>query len=197
MHPAIDYADASEGAQLDPSILQHQKLNQLSNDPSIFELRNAYGACLMIPSSVFEKTGLFDDRFYLQLDETDFFLRAQKNGAKALCETKARITHKESASFGARVTPLKTYYITRNTLLLTEKHNRSLSGYISAVKSLYWSLSHVLRPKVQGSGGEQNTYSSTFRGKLIIAAMLGFRDYVCRRFGAASVGIRRRLATTP
>jgi GT2 family glycosyltransferase len=71
VHPAIDFADPAEGAQLDPRQTGNHCGGPLSEDPDVFELDHAYGACLMIPAEVFRRVGRFDERFFLQLSHPD------------------------------------------------------------------------------------------------------------------------------
>jgi len=104
LHPAIYYHDHSEGAQLDPSI-GHGAIAGSRDALDLFELDFAYGACLMVHTELFRRVGLFDERFFLQLEETDFFLRAKKAGFHSFCFTGTRIYHKESRGFGGRRTP--------------------------------------------------------------------------------------------
>ena len=138
LHPAIDFADCRDGVQLDPT--QTPGAKEYANHPGLFQLDFAYGACLMIPSEVIERVGVFDERFFLQLEEQDYFLRAQRTGIPALCLPAARIIHRESRSFGGRKVPLKTYYMTRNSLLLSYKHDRSLGAFFRSYRKLIWSL---------------------------------------------------------
>jgi GT2 family glycosyltransferase len=183
MHPAIDYADLKEGPQLDPGRLVPKAFRCLDDDPEVFELDFAYGACLMIPTKVFRNIGMFDERFFLQLEETDFWLRAQRFGIRSLCTTKARIIHAESRSFGGRRTPLKTYYIVRNRLLLTEKHHRTVRGVLGALRSLYWSVSQDVK---EADGRKKSTSPAAWlvsRNPHVRAARAGLRDYLFRRFG--------------
>ena len=99
MHPAIDYADPQEGPQLDPSRnIPVGKSVPLEQEEAMYELHFAYGACLMIPVEVFHRIGAFDERFFLQLEETDFWLRARKVGIRSFCTVRARITHAECAA---------------------------------------------------------------------------------------------------
>lgn len=192
MHPAIDYSDPAEGAQLDPSkSIPPSGVRQLGIERDVFELDFAYGACLMIPTKVFRQIGIFDERFFLQMEEMDFWLRARRVGILSLCTTSARIVHAESRSFGARDTPLKTYYIVRNTLLLTEKHNRTPGGILRALRKLYWNVSRVakLRDGRMSTSSVLSWFASS--NPFMVAARKGFTDYLLRRFGHISaVGFR-------
>lgn len=187
MHPAIDFYDPTAGSQLDPFHPElHDRFRRLGGTDDVFEMDYAYGACLMIPSEVFRQIGLFDERFFLQLEETDFCLRARRIGIPSLCTTRARIVHAGSKSFGSSQSPLKTYYSVRNTFLLTEKHHRTPKAAMRAMKSLYWSVSHIAA-RASISVPPKPLYTRIFsRNPFIVAARAGFRDYLLRRFGSIS-----------
>lgn len=175
LHPAIDYGDPSEGVQLDPS--QDATYQPLADHPFLYPLDFAYGACLMVPLSVMDRIGNFDERFFLQLEETDFFIRARKATIPTFCLTTARIMHFESRSFGARITPKKLYYICRNSLLLWEKHDRTLTGLAKCLRFFYW------RAAKESSTPLRWLISSNHGARAMRA---GVFDYCRRRFGAAS-----------
>jgi GT2 family glycosyltransferase len=174
LHPAIDYGNPGDGIQLDPA--QNPSSEALPDQPHLFPLDYAYGACLMIPCSVFDRVGLFDERFFLQLEETDFFLRAKALGIPSLCLNSARIIHFESRSFGARMTPRKLYYIARNKFLLWEKHDRTPIGLLRVCRELYWQAAkESSAPLLWLVSGEQGAKSMRD----------GIFDYLRRCFGAA------------
>ena len=143
MHPAIYYFDEPDVAQLDPTEGTSNACNK--NHP--IRLEYAYGAALFIHASVFRKVGLLDERFFLQLEETDYFLRAKKVGINTFCAPNAKVLHKESRSFGGRSTPMKTYYIVRNTLLIISKHPQDCGGYLSGLKKFLWTLNGIISRK--------------------------------------------------
>jgi len=139
IHPAIYYYDEPEVAQLDPSAgLPAEAIS------AVMPLDHAYGAALFIDADIFQQVGLIDDRFFLQLEETDFFYRAKAFGIGSVCVIGARVMHKESRSFGGKVTPVKTYYIVRNTLLLIEKHHVAMGGYSKNLKRLLWTVNGII-----------------------------------------------------
>jgi GT2 family glycosyltransferase len=175
LHPAIDFADPTEGIQLDPA--QNPENQPCRQNTDLYPLDFAYGACLMFPIAVVEQIGHFDERFFLQLEETDFFYRARKKAIPSLCLTSARITHFESRSFGARVTPRKLYYIARNRFLLWEKHDRSVDGLKRIVRNIYW------RAAIE-SPTPLRWLVSRQPGACAIRA--GVFDYCRRKFGPAS-----------
>ncbi|HTN09526.1 MAG TPA: glycosyltransferase family 2 protein [Acetobacteraceae bacterium] len=180
LHPAIDYADLAEGVQLDPSVAPNA--TKLPGHDGIYELSWAYGACLVVPAAVFQRIGLLDERFFLQLEETDFYERAKRVGLRSLCVPAVRITHKESRSFGGRRTPLKLYYMARNRLLLTEKHDRSLAGYIRTIRRIIWDGA---RTRGHGRQSLAMTLLWLLSADAFAASLRrGVWDYVRRRFGA-------------
>jgi len=112
VHPSIAYFDAPSTWQLRPEPGKpRDDLAALALQCDIVEMAYAYGACLLVPAEVVRDVGLFDERFFLQLEEADYFERASARGVRSFCARRARIRHKESASFGRRITPDKTYYI--------------------------------------------------------------------------------------
>lgn len=76
------------------------------------------GCSMMIKREVFERIGLFDDRFYLYLEDLDFCLRAQKAGYKIMYTPSSVLWHANAGSSARPGNPLHEYYFTRNRLLL-------------------------------------------------------------------------------
>ncbi len=58
------------------------------------------GASMMIRREVFETIGLFDERFFLYYEETDFCLRARQRGFETFYVPKSRVEHVGAASTG-------------------------------------------------------------------------------------------------
>ena len=77
----------------------------------------ATGACMLVKTEVFEKIGLFDEKYFLYLEDMDFCTRAKKAGFKILFEPKAVLWHKNASATGGSGSNLQDYYITRNRLL--------------------------------------------------------------------------------
>lgn len=86
------------------------------------EIFFATGCAFLAKRQVFEKTGLFDDRFFLYLEDLDFSLRAVKAGFRILFVPQAVVYHKNAASSGGSGSKLQNYYLTRNRLLFASKH---------------------------------------------------------------------------
>ena len=52
------------------------------------------GCAMMIKRRVFEKIGLFDERYFLYFEDADFCLRAKKAGFKIAVDPKSMVIHK-------------------------------------------------------------------------------------------------------
>jgi GT2 family glycosyltransferase len=181
LHPAIDYADPAQGAQLNPSLSPNTV--PVSGWETLYPMHYAYGACLFVPMTVFDRIGLFDERFFLQLEEADFYERARRSGIPAVCDVSVRILHSESRTFGGRVTPDKTYYIIRNSFLLAAKNYRDVKLAVRIIQRAYWTSSTVLRI------GEQPSFGAIFRRLITddphaVAIKQAIGDFCLMRFGA-------------
>ena len=78
------------------------------------------GVCLLIRTSLFEKVGYLDKKFFLLLEETDFCIRARKNNFRVIFHPKSKVYHKEG--FSGKLNPSSLYYTSRNRLFLIRKH---------------------------------------------------------------------------
>jgi GT2 family glycosyltransferase len=65
------------------------RINELTN----YELDYVSGCAMMIKRRVFEKIGLFDERYFLYFEDADFCLRAKRAGFKIAVEPKSLIIH--------------------------------------------------------------------------------------------------------
>lgn len=79
------------------------------------------GCAMLIKREVFEKIGLFDPRYFLYLEDTDFCLRARKAGFKIFYVPQAKVWH-YNASSSAVGGDLHDYFITRNRMLFGIKY---------------------------------------------------------------------------
>lgn len=86
------------------------------------EVSFACGCCVLIHKKIIEKTGLFDENFYLYYEDTDWSLRCIKEGIKIKYVPRAKMWHKIGGSGGKKGELLKTYYMTRNQLYFVKKH---------------------------------------------------------------------------
>lgn len=85
------------------------------------EVELVSGACMFVKREVFEKVGLFDERYFLYFEDTDFCRRVLLAGYKKIYNGAVAIFHKvsQSTGIGSEVTD---YFHTRNRLLLALKY---------------------------------------------------------------------------
>lgn len=84
------------------------------NEPR--ETTFASGACLFLRSSVVRAVGMFDERYFLYLEDTDLCMRIRRAGFSIYFVPDGFLWHKvsQSSSIGSN---LNDYFITRNRLL--------------------------------------------------------------------------------
>lgn len=84
------------------------------------EMGSCTGAALLVRSNVFEKVGLFDERYFLYYEDADFAFRAKKMGFKIMYIPQAIVYHQNAKSTGLG-SSLQDYFITRNRMLFASK----------------------------------------------------------------------------
>ena len=93
--------------------------------------------CILIRNNVFERVGLFDEKYFLYFDDTDFMYRAYKMGYKVCLCTNAVIYHKVSLSTGGEKSPIVVYYDNRNRFYFIQKHHLGLSAKVFSYLTRY------------------------------------------------------------
>lgn len=78
------------------------------------------GCAILIKKEVMEKVGLFDERFFLYLEDLDLCYRAKMSGFKIVYIPEAKVYHHNAKSTGLG-SPLQDYFITRNRMLYALK----------------------------------------------------------------------------
>ena len=81
----------------------------------------AIGAALLVPRTVMEATGGFDERFFHYGEDLDFCLRLAHRGYRVVVVPSAQVVHMGRNSLGRRENQL-TYYVVRNAWLFARKH---------------------------------------------------------------------------
>ena len=120
----------------------------------------ASGCAMLVRKEVFQKIGLFDNQYFLYLEDVDFCQRAKKAGFKIFYVPTAKLWHLNAGSSEVGG-PLHDYYLTRNRLLFGFK-------YASGRTKLAL-IRESLRILFKGSPWQR----------------LGVRDFYLRRFGQA------------
>ena len=121
----------------------------------------AHGAAMLIKREAIEKTGLMPECFFLYYEELDWSMMFTRAGYQIWYEPQCTIYHKESQSTGQN-SPLRTYYIVRNRLLLVKRNWDGLTKYVTyayliGVVGVRDFLKYVLT-------GKRELIRATFRG---------------------------------
>jgi GT2 family glycosyltransferase len=133
-----------------------------------YEVDYVFGAAMFIRRRVFEDIGLFDERYFLYLEDLDFCLRAQASGYGLLFTPQSHVWHIGSASTAHNLA-LRRYHHVRSTILFLRTHASLLAILPAAV---FWSA--VLL-------------------KMIALDLLDGNAHLIRSYGSALVhGIRER-----
>ena len=108
----------------------------------------AHGAAMFIRRDAINKVGLMPECYFLYYEELDWSMIFTRAGFHIWYEPKCTIYHKESQTTGQN-SPLRTYYLTRNRLLLIRRNpqefNKTLAYiYLVGIVSLRDILKHTL-----------------------------------------------------
>ena len=81
----------------------------------------AHGAAMLIKREAINKVGLMPECFFLYYEEIDWSMMFTRAGYEIWYDPACTVYHKESQTTGQN-SPLRTYYITRNRLLLVKRN---------------------------------------------------------------------------
>lgn len=85
------------------------------------------GCLMLIPCPVLQQIGLFDDRFFLNVEDIELSCRVADAGYDLLVDCDTVIYHKVSASIGGRYSARNQYYFHRNRMLFFENRLKGWS----------------------------------------------------------------------
>lgn len=90
----------------------------------------AHGAAMLIKREALEKVGLMPECYFLYYEELDWSMMFTRAGYQIWYEPACTIYHKESQATGQN-SPLRTYYLTRNRLLLVRRNYSSAKKWLA------------------------------------------------------------------
>ena len=130
----------------------------------------AHGAAMLIKRKALEKVGLMPECYFLYYEELDWSMMFTRAGYQIWYEPSCTIYHKESQATGHN-SPLRTYYITRNRLLLVKRNYRGINKYLA-----YGYLMGIVVPK--------DLFKAGLKGQLGIlkATLKGTSDFINHHF---------------
>lgn len=92
----------------------------------------AHGAAMLIKREAIEKVGLMPECYFLYYEEIDWSMMFTRVGYEIWYDPSCTVYHKESQTTGQN-SPLRTYYITRNRLLLVKRNYKGINKYLSYI----------------------------------------------------------------
>lgn len=99
------------------------------------------GASLLISANVLNDIGLLDENYFMWAEETDYCLRAKREGYKMMCSINSVIYHKEGGSCGKSEAQIKfgrkSYRVSLKRFVIT--------GYYDTRNSIYFVRKHMTR----------------------------------------------------
>ena len=92
----------------------------------------AHGAAMLIKREAIKKVGLMPECFFLYYEEIDWSMMFTRAEYEIWYDPACTVFHKESQTTGQN-SPLRTYYITRNRLLLVKRNYKGINKYLSYI----------------------------------------------------------------
>ena len=125
----------------------------------------AHGAAMMIKREAIDKVGMMPECFFLYYEELDWSMMFTRAGYEIWYEPRCTIYHKESQATGQN-SPLRTYYIVRNRLLLVKRNWLGVTKYLSYIYLL-------------GVVALRDIFKNTITGNwdILKATLRGIRDF--------------------
>ena len=130
----------------------------------------AHGAAMLIKREAIVKVGLMPECYFLYYEEIDWSMMFTSAGYEIWYDPSCTVYHKESQTTGQN-SPLRTYYITRNRLLLIKRNYKGINKYLS-----YIYLIGLVAPR------DIIKYSFQGRFNLVKAVLKGLRDFKTLNF---------------
>ncbi len=132
----------SAGGQLGPQwVAKH--IGQNEEDGGQFagprEVDWISGCAILVRRECVEQVGMLDERFFYYWEETEWCLRARRQGWRVVHVAEAKVWHK-GVQRNYKPGPNVTYYTVRNWLLLLQKHRAPLSAWLFAA---WWIAKHM------------------------------------------------------
>lgn len=129
--PAIFYFDAPTrvwwlGGRLRPLLLEVRRYERspTRHDPAPFAVDFVTGCGVLMSRGCLERVGLFDERFFMYYEDSDYCLRARRAGQLVLVEPRAMMYHKVAVSSGGSDSPNERYQMARSSVQFFRKHAR-------------------------------------------------------------------------
>jgi len=115
------------------------------------------GALLITKTEVLKKVGLFDEKYFMYLEDVDLCHRIKLAGYKLLFDPKIKLWHKVGRA-SAIGSPLNDYFITRNRLYFGSKYARPRTRFAL--------FREAIRKIFTGTPAQKKAITDYFTGKM-------------------------------
>ncbi len=190
--PEVFYRDRPDeiwfgGGSLDRALMfpHHTPANQLKEPDGVLRRTEVLaGCCITASAAIWRQVGLFDERFFLNFEDSEWSLRARRAGVDLAVDCSTRILHTVSASFVREAAFLSTYYFVRNGLLF----NRLCGG------SAFSRLRFLRRkaPLMVSASPRERAWRRAARHAVMIVWAIS--SHVSRQYGAAPPVLQRLVS---
>lgn len=136
------------------------------------------GCCITASAHTWETVGLFDERFFLNFEDSEWSLRARDHGIQLVVACDVTILHAVSASFTGAAATLGSFYYLRNGLLFARIAGAGRRARLRFLRRF------GLRGMRRGTVRE--------RSRVMLVLAWAVSAYALHRFGEAPSGLRRR-----
>ena len=160
---------------------------ELCRHGDLIETDFVFGAAMFVPTSLWKTLGSFDEKYFLNFEETDWCYRASDSGHRCLIVKSAIVHHEANLSIGGFESPIQIYFMQRNRLLFCERH-----GTPRQIWRAYRNAFNHLIDRFSQARRATDTQRS-IKNLQFLATLLAVKDYALRRFGDCP-GIVRKLA---
>ena len=134
----------------------------------------AHGAAMLIKREAINKVGLMPECYFLYYEELDWSMMFTRAGYQIWYEPKCTIYHKESQATGQN-SPLRTYYLTRNRLLLVRRNPQEFNKPLAYI----YLISFVALRDIA-------KYTFSARVDLLKATLHGLWDFIFKHYNKLS-----------
>ena len=134
----------------------------------------AHGAAMLIRRDAIDKVGLMPECYFLYYEELDWSMMFTRACYQIWYEPKCSIYHKESQTTGQN-SPLRTYYLTRNRLLLVRRNPQEFNKPLAYI----YLISFVALRDIA-----KYTFSARF--DLLKATLHGLWDFIFKHYNKLS-----------
>lgn len=136
------------------------------------------GCALLVRCSMLETVGLLDERFGMYFEETEWCVRAARQGRRIIYTPHGHVYHKVQPT-DRDTAPYVVYYMARNRLLFLRLTHASWRAWLDALvlqDLRLWCVWRVL-PRWRGHGAQR------------VALRYAWRDFLFKRFGMATTNL--------